>query len=382
MEAAHTPWRPLGQLLVDEGLLTPGQLEEALDNQATTGRRLGEIAVEFGFVSHMALSRVLSAQYGVELKSETGFGTGLRAELERRHDQEHESLEPPEFIVAQLPPLQLAPPLSPVTEDARLTDLEEELEALRQTSEYGHEEATRLSEALNAREAELDALREAHDRRNAQAAKFAARMRSLQDELVGRREDSDGSEDELAGVQDELDRRRAQAAKFATRLRERETRLREVESDLEVLWEEAERGSEQNSGELTAARAANERRRRQAAKFAARMLERDEQLSVLESEHAAVRELAKARYDEAERLAADLSDRDGRLAAMQGELSSLRTGPSTSLPKRGARRTRRRPRRRGLPRCWVSVTLGSPSSKPSLPACATASPRSTARLRG
>jgi len=70
MEAAHLPWRPLGQLLVDEGLLTPEQLEEALDNQATTGRRLGEIAVEFGFVSHMALSRVLSAQYGVELKSE------------------------------------------------------------------------------------------------------------------------------------------------------------------------------------------------------------------------------------------------------------------------------------------------------------------------
>ena len=71
----------MGQLLVDEGLLTPEQLEEALDNQATTGRRLGEIAVEFGFVSHMALSRILSAQYGVELKSETGFGTGLRAEL-------------------------------------------------------------------------------------------------------------------------------------------------------------------------------------------------------------------------------------------------------------------------------------------------------------
>ena len=326
MEAAHIPWRPLGQLLVDEGLLTPEQLEEALDNQATTGRRLGEIAVEFGFVSHMALSRVLSAQYGVELKSETGFGTGLRAELERRHDHEPE-LPGPDFIVA-LPPLELAPPpKAPSTQtDVRLADLEEELEALRQTSEYGHEEAARLSEALNAREAELAELREAHDRRQAQAIKFAARMRSLQDELVGRREDSDGSEDELAGVQDELDRRRAQAAKFATRLRERETRLREVESDLEVLWEEAERGSEQNSGELTAARAANERRRRQAAKFAARMLERDEQLSVLESEHAAVRELAKARYDEAERLAADLSDRDGRLAAMQGELSSLRDG--------------------------------------------------------
>src|SRR6266550_2113813 len=100
-------WRPLGRLLVDEGLLTPEQLEEALENQVTTGRRLGEIAVELGFVSHLALSRVLSAQYGVELKGETGFGTGLRAELERREGAQ--LLPPPEFIVA-LPPLEPVPP--------------------------------------------------------------------------------------------------------------------------------------------------------------------------------------------------------------------------------------------------------------------------------
>jgi len=132
-------------LLVDEGLLTSEQLEAALDNQATTGRRLGEIAVEFGFVSHMALSRVLSAQYGVELKSETGFGAGLRAELERRHDKGDDSATPaPDFIVAP-PALGLAPPLPSSPQDERLTDLEEELEALRQTSEYGHEEAARLS---------------------------------------------------------------------------------------------------------------------------------------------------------------------------------------------------------------------------------------------
>ena len=176
VEAAHIPWRPLGQLLVDEGLLTPEQLEEALDNQATTGRRLGEIAVEFGFVSHMALSRVLSAQYGVELKSETGFGTGLRAELERRHDHEPRAARRPTSS-SRLPPLELAPPPPSAHADVRLADLEQELEALRQTSEYGHEEAARLSEALSARDAELAELRVAHDRRQAQAIKFAAATR-------------------------------------------------------------------------------------------------------------------------------------------------------------------------------------------------------------
>ena len=87
MEAARIPWRPLGRLLVEQGLLSEDELERALEHQATTGRRLGETLVDLEFVSHPALSRALAEQYGIELKSETGFGTGLRAEIERRHEQ-------------------------------------------------------------------------------------------------------------------------------------------------------------------------------------------------------------------------------------------------------------------------------------------------------
>jgi hypothetical protein len=62
------PWRQLGTLLVDEGLLTPTELELALDEQRRTGRLLGQIVVDRGFLSAFSLARVLSAQHGVDLR--------------------------------------------------------------------------------------------------------------------------------------------------------------------------------------------------------------------------------------------------------------------------------------------------------------------------
>jgi hypothetical protein len=62
------PWRQLGALLADEGLLTPTELELALDEQRRTGRLLGQIVVDRGYVSAFSLARVLSAQHGVELQ--------------------------------------------------------------------------------------------------------------------------------------------------------------------------------------------------------------------------------------------------------------------------------------------------------------------------
>jgi hypothetical protein len=62
------PWRQLGALLADEGLLTEAELELALDEQRRTGRLLGQIVVDRGYVSAFSLARVLSAQHGVELQ--------------------------------------------------------------------------------------------------------------------------------------------------------------------------------------------------------------------------------------------------------------------------------------------------------------------------
>ena len=61
------PWRQLGALLADEGLLTETELELALDEQRRTGRLLGQIVVDRGYVSAFSLARVLSAQHSVDL---------------------------------------------------------------------------------------------------------------------------------------------------------------------------------------------------------------------------------------------------------------------------------------------------------------------------
>jgi hypothetical protein len=85
MERAESIWRPLGELLLAKGLMTEEELELALAEQADTGRLLGAILVERGYVSGPALAVALAEQYGVELDTERGFGTGLWAEIDRRH---------------------------------------------------------------------------------------------------------------------------------------------------------------------------------------------------------------------------------------------------------------------------------------------------------
>jgi hypothetical protein len=62
---AEPLWLPLGELLVDRGLLSPRQLELALAEQQRTGRRLGEVLVGFGYVSEQALAATLLEQVGL-----------------------------------------------------------------------------------------------------------------------------------------------------------------------------------------------------------------------------------------------------------------------------------------------------------------------------
>jgi hypothetical protein len=85
VERAESIWRPLGELLLQKRLVTEDELELALAEQADTKRLLGAILVERGYVSGPALAVALAEHYGVELKTERGFGTGLWAEIDRRH---------------------------------------------------------------------------------------------------------------------------------------------------------------------------------------------------------------------------------------------------------------------------------------------------------
>jgi len=108
-------WRPLGQLLVQRGLLSQDELEAALDEQERTGGLLGEILMRNGLLSKLALASSLHEQSlapepetsdlsarasalgadpdwerdiarGDEPETEGGFGSGLRRALERHED--------------------------------------------------------------------------------------------------------------------------------------------------------------------------------------------------------------------------------------------------------------------------------------------------------
>lgn len=55
----------LGELLIREKLITPDQLEEALQSQTVYGVRLGSSLIEMGYLDEDALARVLSDKLGV-----------------------------------------------------------------------------------------------------------------------------------------------------------------------------------------------------------------------------------------------------------------------------------------------------------------------------
>ena len=83
-EPAAPPAAPrrLGELLVEKGLLTGVELEEALAEHEDSGRLLGEVVVDLGYVPMITLVNVLTEQLNGELEQQSGFGTGLRQVLE------------------------------------------------------------------------------------------------------------------------------------------------------------------------------------------------------------------------------------------------------------------------------------------------------------
>jgi hypothetical protein len=76
--------RRLGEILMEEGLLTGEQLATALAEQADSGRLLGEIVLDHGYVPTITLVNVLAEQAHGSTERADGFGTGLRDTVEDR----------------------------------------------------------------------------------------------------------------------------------------------------------------------------------------------------------------------------------------------------------------------------------------------------------
>ena len=56
--------KQLGELLIERGIITPQQLENALITQQERGGLIGEILVELGFAKEEDIAQALTAQYG------------------------------------------------------------------------------------------------------------------------------------------------------------------------------------------------------------------------------------------------------------------------------------------------------------------------------
>src|SRR6266545_5763558 len=94
MDAADPGWRRLGALLVEAGLVSEHDLVDALAEQERSGQRLGEVLVARGLVSAAAVANALAEQRGSFLKTEHGFGTGLRALMGRSSVPESGAAQP------------------------------------------------------------------------------------------------------------------------------------------------------------------------------------------------------------------------------------------------------------------------------------------------
>lgn len=170
---AHITWRPLGRLLVERGLLSGDELEQALAKQQETAQRLGETIVKLGFVSGPELASALAAQYGIELTTEKGFGTGLRSEIQRRHESDRKRIvqlvpDPPADTSAAEIELDADEPKPDPGEAPLLAQLEEQWAKLAAAEESLAECERELEELARRRGRDVHQLEEVNERLRAQ----------------------------------------------------------------------------------------------------------------------------------------------------------------------------------------------------------------------
>ncbi len=130
--APARPWRPIGEVLVEAGVITRSELDEALAEQRTTGRRLGEVLIESGRISWLALAQAIG-------------------------DQARPVTAP---AVSPAPPLSLAPEDRLEEVETMLRDRQRAFIELVGTTELLRRQVARLEERLSERNAELARLKQ------------------------------------------------------------------------------------------------------------------------------------------------------------------------------------------------------------------------------
>jgi hypothetical protein len=101
--------RRLGDIVLERNMVTPHQLQQALDEQRSSGGKLGETLVELGFITRVELAGVISEQWD---------------DLRRCRGNETAAVEPPRVAA---PAAATAGPVDPSVVEVALR---ERLEAL------------------------------------------------------------------------------------------------------------------------------------------------------------------------------------------------------------------------------------------------------------
>jgi len=66
--------RRLGDIVLERNMVTPYQLQQALDEQRANGGKLGEVLVELGFITRVELAGVIGQQWD-DLRQARGLNT-------------------------------------------------------------------------------------------------------------------------------------------------------------------------------------------------------------------------------------------------------------------------------------------------------------------
>ena len=147
--SSGTDQRPLlGEVLVQHGVLTPEQLASALEEQQRTGRPIGEVIVERGYVPGPIVAQALATQFGGLVKSEYGFATGFQTAQAPAPVVPQASGDPRDETIAELR-------RTLASREAEIERLQDMIGQLRSQCVDAAKAKTRLAEA----EAELARLR-------------------------------------------------------------------------------------------------------------------------------------------------------------------------------------------------------------------------------
>ena len=328
MDAARETRRHLGQILVEEGLLTVDKLEEALQQHERTQRPLGEVLVELGMVSPGAIANALAEQHGGLLRTEYGISAGLRTRSEPEPESDEESESDPDGERKPLLRAVTAVPAPEQVSDRKPDVAPDVLEAWRTAVAERDQMIVELGVAVRSRDVELEQLR-------TEAAEIADTPQPAEPDTA-----------ELEALNDRLAATQAELEQLRTELRERDGQLAAAGERAAVLTGEHEalqaRLASAGSSAEDSGRALSEAHV-QAANFNAELQILRPRLAAVESELTALRpQLAEAegrfqaeraaRAAEIESSARKVANADGanarsqaQLTAREAELRALKT---------------------------------------------------------